>query len=116
MFQHKKNVTESLLERDYNHFSNSSLKKKFHHWNVFSDNASVHKCNAEGVLFYIDPTDNKITVKKSKLFDCQVLKWPKYPYPKEFDLKLENFNLKKDGVLWLGNSRKYPHNRGPQVY
>ena len=32
------------------------------------------KCNAEGLLFYIDPADNKITVKKSKSFDCQVLK------------------------------------------
>lgn len=68
------------------------------------------KCNAEGVLFCIDPTDNKINIKKSKLFDCQVLKWPKYQYLQEFELKLENFNLVKDGVLWLGNSRKYPHN------
>lgn len=32
------------------------------------------KCNAEGVLFCIDPTDNKINIKNSKLFDCQVLK------------------------------------------
>ena len=50
------------------------------------------KCNAEGVLFYIDPTDNKINIKKSKLFDCQVLQWPKYRYLQDFELKLENSN------------------------
>ena len=57
------------------------------------------KCNAEAVLFCIDPTDNKINIKKSKLFDCQVLKWPKYQYLEEFELKLENFNLVKDSTM-----------------